>query len=109
VPVIPPKTFRERYCETFACPQQYFGRHVLWQCLHPAGRKLAVIIRPAIPVLLAEDLHLIEELGDLRDIEEVVSEVNDFATHNVPHGLLRKRMNVRVSGRLLLDLANKVL
>ena len=106
---IPTKTFRERYCEAFHCPQRHFGKRVLWECLHPEGRKLAVVIRPAIPVLLAEDLELIEQVGELSDLATVTSEINDFSSHNPPKGLIRRKMNVRVSGRLLLRLARKVL
>jgi hypothetical protein len=102
------KTFQQNYCETYKCPPEKFAARVMWQCLHPAGRKLARRIKPLVPLLLATDVEFLRNVADYNSIASISNEIQLYREQFPVRGFLRKRLNLRISGQLVINLASKL-
>ncbi len=103
------RTLREHYCEVFNCSTQEFSERVFWQCLPPQSVSLARLIRTVNGSFFRPDLELIEQVANSTSVDDVHAEIEEFRYHHPPAGLLRRVLQVRVSGERLLQLSAKVL
>jgi hypothetical protein len=99
------KTFEERYCEATGCTAAEFPRQIFWKCLH----RHALPVAPVILLLNAEyfslDRELIAEVRKAQKMNEVWEEVRQYFVSPRHEGVLRRKANIRLSARRLINLA----
>ncbi|MEI7730011.1 MAG: hypothetical protein WCO56_10595 [Verrucomicrobiota bacterium] len=102
------RTFKARFCAHTGCKPNHFEARVLMDCRHRSAWVPHLFMVMANPLLFQEDVHLIRALGQTTDLMEFQQELDGFRQQYPIRGFWRKRMNVRVSNRLLLQLAHDV-
>jgi len=103
------KTFEERFCEAHQCTSEEFVRRVFWKCLHRHALPIAPVLLAVYPRYFDADRELI--LGVRRAVKmgQVWEEVREFFINPRHTGWLRRKVNIRVSARRLIDLAREYL
>lgn len=103
------QTLEERFCAKHGCSAEEFPSKVFWMCLH----RHAVILAP--PLLLfkrdyfAADHELVAGIRRAVKMSEVWEEVRAYFLHPKHQGWLRKRANVRISVRRVINLSRDFL
>ncbi len=103
------KTFEEKYCEAHRCTAQEFRRSVFWKCLHRHAVPVAPFILLFNPSYFDLDRILISESGRAVKTSQVWEEVREYFINPKHAGWVRRRANIRVSARRLLELARSYL
>lgn len=103
------KTFREAFCESFACPAASFEREVFWLCLHRHGSLLGKFLFASHPEWFKEDIEFIHEIGSVGHPAVFKNELNRFHGRNVrDRSWLRGTFHIRVSAKRIIQLKNRV-
>ena len=103
--VPPSKTFRDLFCEHFACPPEEFEQRVFWRCLHRRTLPLAALIYFLNRDFFKRDFDTIRQLGVSRRPGEFQKEVEDYYFGMRSYGnLLQQSFRVRISGQRLMRL-----
>ena len=106
---MPSSTFREKFCADQKCSTEQFVSRVFWRTLYPHARLLAPIILLFRRPFFEADRVLISCAGDACDLRRIREDVRDFFWDSNNRGWLRRRINIRVSGQKLKDLARDYL
>lgn len=101
------KSFRERFCEENRCDAQRYVGKVFWRCLHRHALLLVPLLGGPRSGYFAPDMELIAGVGRALSMKQVADEVQHFAMAPGNRGWLRRKANVRVSGKKLMLLAGK--
>src|ERR1051325_5317788 len=102
--------FRTAYCARFEYPQDSFAKAVFWNAMQPEVKPVAFLINCLGPKFFHSDLDCIRSVATAESRQEVRSIVNSLQydpTFN--QGFVRGVLGVRISGRRLTRLANRVL
>jgi hypothetical protein len=103
------KTFEEKFCEVSGCSREDFSRKIFWKCLHRHALLLAPIILVFRSDYFAPDRELIAHLRRAEKMNDVWEEVRQYFVSPKYHGWLRRRANIRISARRLIELARDYL
>lgn len=101
--------FRERFCAQRHCPKDQFVQRAFWRTLYPHARLVAPVILLLRPGFFEADRSLIESAGEATDMRRIREDVRDFFWDSNNRGWLRRRLNIRVSGQKLRNLAHEFL
>ena len=102
-------TFRERFCDIYKCAPGEFEEKVFWRTLHYHAYIPARWFYRRDPAIFKEDIDFIHEIGGVRDPLIFKSELNRYHGRNVREkGWLRGTFHVRVSGKRMIRLKNKI-
>src|ERR1700679_843851 len=99
------KTFEERYCEATGCAAEDFSRKIFWTCLHRHAVPVAPVILFINYEFLSLDRELIAEVRKAEKMNQVWEEVRQYFVSPKHEGLLRRKANIRLSARRLINLA----
>ena len=99
------KTFEERYCAATGCTPEEFPRKVFWRCLHRHALPVAPVILLLNDDYFSLDRELIAEVRKAEKMNHVWEEVRQYFVSPKHEGLLRRRANIRLSARRLINLA----
>ncbi|HOX02559.1 MAG TPA: hypothetical protein P5555_08615 [Candidatus Paceibacterota bacterium] len=103
------KTFREAFCDYYACPPKRFARKVFWIALPGYVRPLAAIVCLFHRRFFRRDFEAIEILGDTRDTDDFTNETESlYDLSRFEQYFLRRRLKLRMSGRKLQALRRRV-
>lgn len=106
---MPLPTFRERFCADEKCPNEQFVSRIFWRTLYFHARLIAPAILLFQRSFFEADRSLISSAGDAGDMKRIREDVRDFFWDSNNHGWARRRLNIRVSGQKLKDLAREYL
>jgi len=101
------KTFEEVYCARNGTTATGFRRAVFWRCLHPGAVALAPLL--FLSGYFALDRDLVAACGQARNFRQVCEELDDYRHSPRNRGLLRRRLNVRLSTTRLRQIARQYL
>jgi hypothetical protein len=102
-------TFEERYCEANKCSPEEFSRKIFWKCLHRHALPLAPIILVLNPRYFDADWELIREIRRAERMNQVWEEVREYFMNPKHVGWLRRKANIRLSARRVINLAREYL
>ncbi len=101
-------SFFDLFCSAFDCAPEDFSAAVFWLCLFPQAIFLARLLWRLHRNYFRPDFDLINRLKTVTSLDDFSSELNDYRRFHPVDGFLRTRFHLRVSGRLLLALAEKL-
>lgn len=104
-------SFRELFCEEFGCSDRDFEKKIFWMGLFPVARPLAFLISIFRPSYFDLDFGALKSLGNLREEASCRHQAEGFKGNYRgfgSHTALRRRLLVRVSGRRLLQINDRV-
>jgi hypothetical protein len=102
--------FKTAFCSRFAYAQENFEKHVFWNVMHPEIKPVAFLINCLRPSFFRSDLDCIRSIATAETKQEVRTIVNSFQYDpRFKRGFFRGFLRVRISGRRLTLLANKIL
>ena|ERR1043165_9897395 len=101
-------TFCDLVCDAFNCLPDDFNETVFWLCLFPHAIFLARLLWRVHRNYFSQDFVLLESLKPLTSIADVRAELNYFNYRHPQRGFLRGYLKVRISGRRLMTLADKL-
>jgi hypothetical protein len=105
-----PYNFKTAFCARFEYQQEHFEKRVFWDSMHPEIKILAFLISCLRPSFFRSDLDCIRSIATAETKDEVRAIVRSLRFDpNFNRGFFRGFLRVRVSGRRLTRLANKVL
>ena len=100
------REFKALFCERFHCPPAEYEARAFRKCLYWHARFLAPVLRILKRDFFAEDVKLIQYLGEVTGLREANLEVLTFQDANrTKSGFLRTDLRIRVSGRKAASLA----
>ncbi len=99
------KTFEEHYCEATGCSAEEFPRRIFWSCLHRHALPVAPVILLVNSEYFAADRELIAEVRKAQKMNQVWEEVRQYFVSPKHEGMLRRKANIRLSARRLINLA----
>lgn len=99
------KTFEEHYCEATGCTVEEFPRKIFWHCLHRHALPVAPVILLLNDDYFSLDRELIAEVRKAEKMNQVWEEVRQYFVSPKHEGILRRRANIRLSARRLINLA----
>jgi len=103
------RPFKAIYCERYACDPDRFSATVFRRCLYRHALPVALLRGGLRAQLFAEDRRAIEQFGIAHTLEQVRSTLEDLAYVNRTHRhWLRTGLNIRISGRRLYALAERL-
>jgi hypothetical protein len=103
------KSFREAFCERFACPPEEFEKRVLRRALYRRSRPLSALLYSWNPRFFDLDLRTIRQLGLARSSEEFRAEIDSFRFESrMQRGFLKRTLRLRISGKRLMRLLEEV-
>jgi hypothetical protein len=91
------------------CPAEQFVSRIFWRTLYPHARVVAPFILLFQRSFFEADRSLISAAGDACDMKRIREDVRDFFWDSNNRGWVRRRINIRVSGQKLKDLAREYL
>lgn len=95
------QTFAELVCGRWKIPPERYMGAVFWRCLHRRALPVAWMFRWWHDEHFLADYDLISRVGSLTCANDLEAELDDFDMHPWNHGMLRRRLKIRVSvGRL---------
>ena len=105
------KTFKSRFCEYYQCPEEKFERAALLKVLHRRSLVLAWLFLYLKPSLFETDFRILRQIGSITSRNNLAAEArdirNDYVRFN-DFGVVRRFLNLRISGQRLMHLANEV-
>ena len=109
VVIVKELTFKEVVCRRHGIAPADFVEFTFDFCLFPYARPAVRVLRALRPSFFASDLKMIESVADISD-RKLVQKTLDRHRENFPvRGLLRRHLQLRVSGKKVLRLATKLL
>jgi hypothetical protein len=103
------KSFQEKYCEAHGCTPAEFSRRLFWRCLHRHAYPLAPIILLFNREYFAVDRELIAGVRRAEKMNQVWEEIREYFLSPKHTGWLRRRANIRISARRLIEIAKDYL
>ncbi len=97
-----PKTFREAFCERFACSPEAYENQLFWRCLYRRSLPLAWLVYLVNRRHFELDVQTIRQLAVARSMEEFRAELESFRYEYRMRGGLLRQLRVRVSGKRLM-------
>jgi hypothetical protein len=105
------KTFKSRFCEFYQCPENQFERAILLKVLHRRSLLLAWCLLRIHPAFFSTDYRILRQVGAVASRNNLLAEArdirNDYQRFN-DFGIMRRFLNLRISGKRLLAVANQV-
>jgi hypothetical protein len=101
------KTFEALYCEAAGCAPTEFRNRVFWQCLHRHALPVAPVILFFNRSYFDLDRELLGEVRNAVQMNEVWEEVRQYFVSPKHEGWLRRRANIRISARRLINMARE--
>jgi hypothetical protein len=105
------KTFKLRFCEFYHCPEDQFERAILLKVLHRRSLLLAWCLLRIHPAFFSTDYRILRQVGAVASRNNLLAEArdirNDYHRFN-DFGIMRRFLNLRISGQRLLAVANQV-
>jgi hypothetical protein len=98
------ESLKQAFCRTHACSLENFERKAFLAALYPHARVLTWFGGAQAECFVA-DRALIGYCGRLCSIQEIDSELREYATHPENRRFVRRVLRLRVSGRRLKRLA----
>jgi hypothetical protein len=102
-------TFEEIYCEANKCAPAEFSRRIFWECLHRHALPLAPFLLVLKRRYFDADQQLIADVRRAERMDQVWEAVREFFVDPRHAGWLRRKAEVRLSGRRLIRLARMYL
>ncbi len=102
-------SFRESYCLRYQIHPEVFEATFLKNILYPISKPLSLLALCLRPHTFEHELKHIERIGDATTDEQFTRERNrliDFTLYQLP--TWKKNLGLRISGRKVLDLANRL-
>ena len=103
------RTFEEIYCERHNCSPKEFSRRLFWKCLHRRAVPIAPVILLVNWDYFFPDRDLISQVRRSEKLNQVWEELREYFIHPNHQGFLRRRLNIRLSGRRLINIAKQYL
>ncbi|TAG27575.1 MAG: hypothetical protein EAZ36_06730 [Verrucomicrobia bacterium] len=103
------QTFSELYCKQHGISPEFYARSILNETLYPHARLVQNLVRLFAPEYFALDLEFVNHVAALRRYRDFFPEANAFSQHPDNSGLLRTRLNLRVSSRRMRRLVRSIL
>jgi hypothetical protein len=103
------KTFEELFCEVNKCTPAEFPRRLFWKCLYRHALPVAPVLMVLSPKYFAPDKQLIADVRRAEKMNQVWEEVRQYFADSTHRHWLRRRGNVRISARRLINLAREYL
>ena len=108
-PSLWPATFKEAFCAKYRIRKEDFERKVFWRIMNRHALLFALLIYKWRPNFFREDFYLIREAGEMRNPQLFTQELNYFHGRNArDKNWFRAGLGIRVSGKRLIRLKNKV-
>ena len=102
-------SFREAFCQRFACPAEEFEKRVLWRGLYRRSLPLSALVYSWNPRYFDLDVRTIRQLGLTRSSEEFRAEIDSFRFESrMQRGFLKRTLRLRISGKRLMQLLDEV-
>jgi hypothetical protein len=106
---MPGRSFKTAFCERFSCSSEEFSDAVFRKCLYRHAAPLVTALGQSHSQLFEEDRRAIEQFGMSTTLDEVRDVLEDFQYVNLTNKhWLRTGLNLRVSGRRLYTLAQRL-
>lgn len=86
-----------------------FEKRVLWNCMHQRAILLARLIYAFYPGFFRQDLDVIRQMGKATSVADAQEILKAFRELNEGRGLLRRKLQLRISGQKLMKLATELL
>jgi hypothetical protein len=102
-------TFEQIYSEANKCAPAEFSRRVFWECLHRRALPLAPFLLVLNRRYFEPDRQLIADVRRAERMEQVWEAVREYFADPRHTGWLRRKAEVRLSGRRLIRLARMYL
>jgi hypothetical protein len=102
------KTFREIYCARFEVPNERFEIDLLRRCLPAQARLLAPMLRRVTRNFFDVDVVFLRAVGAVRTTTGMRNRIEDFRDDPRNRRWSRMQLNLRVSTRRLLDIADEI-
>ena len=103
------KTLEDRFCEANKCPLDEFPRRMFWKCLHRHAYPLAPFLMVLRPRYFDADWELIREIRRAERMNHVWEEVREYFVSPKHVGWLRRKANIRLSARRVINVAREYL
>ncbi len=103
------KTFAEIYCEREKVTPSELHTILFRETLYPHARLIAGLVGWLQPRHFLADYEFIEDVGYLRNLQDLTPVLGSFIEHPSNRGMLRRRFRIRVSARRMLELVRTVL
>jgi hypothetical protein len=103
------KTFEELYCEANKCAPADFPRRLFWKCLYRHALPIAPLIMILNPKYFEPDRQLISDVCRADKMNQVWEEVRQYFVDSRHRDWMRRKGNVRISARRLINLARDYL
>ncbi len=101
--------FREIYCEQHRCTPAQFSRKVFWACLYHHAKIVAPLLLLVNYDFFSADRTLISSAAEATNMKRIRDDVREFFWDSTNSGWLRRRLNIRMSGQRLKNLARRYL
>lgn len=103
------KNFQDKYCEAHGCAPADFNRRLFWRCLHRHALLIAPVILLFKPSYFDADRELIAGVRRAARMNQVWEEIREYFLNPKHTGWLRRKGNVRISARRLIETARDFL
>ncbi|HEX3730387.1 MAG TPA: hypothetical protein VHV47_11325 [Opitutaceae bacterium] len=103
------KNFQDKYCEAHGCTPAGFNRRLFWRCLHRHALPIVPLILLFKPDYFAADRELIAGVRRAERMNQVWEEIREYFLSPKHTGWLRRKANVRISARRLIETARDFL
>ncbi len=102
------RSFRQIFCERTGCRPEQFEEKLFQKCLYSHAVYVAPVIRIFDSAVFKPDFELIKHAATTTSLGELERELDIFRWYFPPMGFWRRVMNVRMSGRLLLNVGKEL-
>lgn len=103
------RTLEQSYCEANKCAAEDFSKKIFWKCLHRHAVPIAPFLLLLRPRYFEADWELISEIRRAERMNHVWEEVREYFVSPKHVGWLRRKANVRLSARRVINLAREYL
>jgi hypothetical protein len=103
------KTLEELYCEANKCTPEEFSGKVFWQCLYRHAWPFVPFLMLLNSKYFDADKEMIREIRNARKMSQVWEEVRAYFVNPRHVGWMRRRANIRLSARRVINLAREYL
>lgn len=103
------ETFLDAWKKAQGAACSNFEEDVFWRTLYPHAKSFARVVWFVWPAYFKRDLDFIRRIGAVTSAQEAHFEVDHERYQRPEHGLLRRSLRLRVSGKRLIHLVKKVM
>lgn len=106
---MPAQSYKAAFCQKAGCAPDRFPEEVFRRCLYPHAVPLAFLMGRLSSRVFSEDRKAIEQFGLSSSVGEVRNVIEDLRyVNHTNKSWLRTTLKIRVSGRRLFMLAEKL-